>query len=298
MRRFPGEFVAPSYRPAGGSLRKDVGLPLFHIIILAVVQGITEFLPISSSGHLVMTWELFDRSGWQVPENTQSERLILDVAVHVGTLLAVCLYFWRDIAQIVLGLARLLTGQMNPGARLAIHVILGSIPIVVVGFLFKDTITETLRDVRIVAWATIGFAVLLWFADRFGLTVRRVEHLGAAGAVFIGLAQVLAFIPGTSRAGITMTAARILGFERPEAARFSLLLAIPAILSAGALAGLDLYESGDLRLGLDAVVAAAISFAVAFLAITLMVSWLRRAGFLPFVIYRLLVGAALLIWIA
>jgi undecaprenyl-diphosphatase len=273
-------------------------LPLLHIIILAVVQGITEFLPISSSGHLVMTWELFDRSGWQVPENTQGERQILDVAVHVGTLLAVCLYFWRDIAQIVLGLARLLAGQMNPGARLAFHVILGSIPIVVVGYLFKDTITETLRDVRIVAWATIGFAVLLWFADRFGLTVRRVEHLGAAGALFIGMAQVLAFIPGTSRAGITMTAARILGFERPEAARFSLLLAIPAILGAGTLAGLDLYQSGDLRLGLDAVIAAAISFAVAFLAITLMVSWLRRAGFLPFVIYRLVVGAALLIWIA
>jgi undecaprenyl-diphosphatase len=273
-------------------------LPLLHVVILAVVQGITEFLPISSSGHLVMTWELFDRFGWQVPENTQSERLILDVAVHVGTLFAVCLYFWRDIAQIALGLARLLMGQMTPGARLAFHVVLGSIPLIVVGYLFKDAITETLRDVRIVAWATIGFAVLLLIADRSGLTVRRVEHLGAAGALFIGLAQVLALVPGTSRAGITMTAARFLGFERPEAARFSLLLAIPAILGAGALTGLDLYESGDLRLGLDAFVAAVTSFVVAFLALVLMLRWLRTAGFLPFVVYRLFLGAALLFWIA
>ena len=273
-------------------------MPLLHVVILAVVQGITEFLPISSSGHLVMTWELFDRFGWQVDENTQSERLVLDVAVHVGTLFAVCLYFWRDIAQIALGLTRLLAGQMGPGARLAFHVVLGSIPLVVVGYFFRDTITETLRDIKIVAWATIGFAVLLWIGDRLGLTVRRVEHLGAAGAVFIGLAQVLAFIPGTSRSGITMTAARFLGFERAEAARFSLLLSIPAILGAGTLTGLDLYESGDMRLGIDAIAAAIISFGVALMAIALMIRWLQRAGFLPFVLYRLILGAALLIWIA
>ena len=273
-------------------------MPLLHVVILAVVQGITEFLPISSSGHLVVTWELFDRFGWQVPENTQSERLILDVAVHVGTLLAVCLYFWRDIAEIAFSLTRLLAGQMSPGARLAFHLILGSIPLVVVGYFFRDAITESLRDVRIVAWATIGFAVLLLISDRIGLTVRRVEHLGTAGAVFIGLAQVLAFIPGTSRSGITMTAARFLGFERPEAARFSLLLSIPAILGAGTLTGLDLYESGDMRLGFDALAATAIAFVVAFLSIALMLRWLRRAGFLPFVLYRLFLGAALLIWIA
>ena len=283
--------------PGGVTATEDVALPLLHVVILAVVQGITEFLPISSSGHLVITWELFDRLGWQVPENTQSERLVLDVAVHVGTLFAVCLYFWRDIAQIAFGLTRLLMGQMSPGARLAFHVILGSIPLVVVGYFFRDAITESLRDVRIVAWATIGFAMLLLIADRFGLTLRRVEHLGAAGAVFIGLAQVLAFIPGTSRSGITMTAARFLGFERPEAARFSLLLAIPAILGAGTLAGLDLARSGNAQLGFDALVAAAVAFVVAFLAIALMIRWLRHAGFTPFVLYRLCLGAALLIWV-
>jgi undecaprenyl-diphosphatase len=273
-------------------------LPLLHVFILAVVQGITEFLPISSSGHLNVVWELFDWAGWAVPENTSGDRLIVNIAVHVGTLLAVCLYFWRDLAQISAGLAKFFVGQMNPDARLAFHIVLGSLPIVIVGYFFKEQITGFQENIQVIAWATIGFAVLMFVADRIGLTLRRIEHLGAAGAVFIGLAQVLAFIPGTSRSGITMTAARFLGFERPEAARFSLLLSIPAILGAGTLVGLDLYESGDLRVGIDAIVAAALSFVMAFLAIAMMIRWLRRAGFTPFVFYRLFLGAALLIWIA
>jgi undecaprenyl-diphosphatase len=272
-------------------------LPLLHVFILAVVQGITEFLPISSSGHLVLVWEYFDRAGWPVPEQTQSDRLVLDVAVHAGTLLAVCLYFWRDLAQIIAGLARLFAGQTNPGARLAFHVVLASIPLIVVGYLFRDPIVTILRDVRIVAWATIGFGVLLMIADRTGLTVRRVEHLGAAGALFIGLAQVLAFIPGASRSGVTMTAARFLGFERTEAVRFSFLISIPAILGAGTLTGLDLYRGADAQLGFDALAAAIAAFVVAFMAIALLIRWLRRAGFMPFVWYRLCLGAALLIWV-
>ena len=284
--------------PGGVTATKDVALPLLHVVILAVVQGITEFLPISSSGHLNVVWELFDWAGWAVPENTSSDRLIVNIAVHVGTLLAVCLYFWRDLAQIAAGLAKLLVGQMSPEARLAFYIILGSLPIIIVGYFFKEQITGLQENIQVIAWATIGFAVLLSIADRLGLTVRRVEHLGATGAVFIGLAQVLAFVPGTSRSGITMTAARFLGFERAEAARFSLLLSIPAILGAGTLTGFDLYESGDMRLGFDAIAAAAISFGVAFMAIALMIRWLRRAGFLPFVCYRLILGAALLIWIA
>ena len=276
-------------------------MPLFHIFILAVVQGLTEFLPVSSSGHLVLAWEYFDRAGWQVPEQTQSDRLILDVAVHVGTLFAVCAYFWRDIAQIVVGLTKILVGQTRPGARLAFHVVLATIPLVAAGYvfyLFKDSVAANLRDVQVIAWATIGFGVLLLVADRIGLTVRRVEHLGAGGALFIGVMQVLALIPGTSRSGITMTAARFLGFERAEAVRFSLLLSIPAILGAGTLTGLDLYRRTDAQLNFDALAAAAIAFVMAFLSIALMIRWLRHAGFLPFVIYRLFLGAALLIWVA
>ena len=273
-------------------------MPLLHVFILAVVQGLTEFLPVSSSGHLNVVWALFDWVGWAVPENTSSDRQIVNIAVHMGTLLAVCLYFWRDLAQIAGGLSKLFVGQMNPAARLAFYILLGSLPIVIVGYFFKDQITGLQDNIRVIAWATIGFGVLLLIADRTGLTVRRVEHLGAAGAVFIGLMQVLAFIPGTSRSGITMTAARFLGFERAEAARFSLLLSIPAILGAGTLAGFDLYRSADAQLSFDALVAAAVAFVMAFLSIALMIRWLRRAGFMPFVLYRLFLGAALLIWIS
>ena len=274
-------------------------MPLLHIFILALLQGITEFLPVSSSGHLVLTWEYFDASGWNVTQQSEAERLIIDIAVHVGTLAAVCLYFWRDLWTMVLGLSRLLIGQWTPGARLAFLVILATLPVVGAGFFFKDTITEMLHgNVRLVAWTTMGFGVLLYAADRLAMTVRRVEHLTIFQALVIGASQVLALIPGTSRSGITMTAARFFGYERPEAARFSLLLSIPTILGAGTLAGLDLQATGNAALQFEALVAAVISFFAALLAIVLMLRWLRRAGFTPFVIYRLGLGVAILIWAA
>ena len=273
-------------------------MPLLHILILAVVRGITEFLPISSSGHLDLAWKAFGLAHWQVAEPSQSDRLIVSVAVYVGTLGAVCLYFWRDLWHMVVGLIRLLTGQATPGARLALNVVIGTVPFAVVGYLLTKQITEHLYgNMQIVAWSSIGFGVLLFAADRLGMTVRRVEHLTWIQALIVGLAQVLAFIPGTSRSGITMTAARFMGYERPEAARFSLLLSIPAILGCGALEGLDLMKVGDVQLHAAAFVAAAIAFVMAIIAIALMLRWLRRAGFTPFVIYRIAFGAAILIWL-
>ena len=272
-------------------------MSLLHVVILAVVQGITEFLPISSSGHLVLAWEVFDAAEMAGIEQAESERLTLDIAVHVGTLAAVCLYAWREIAQMAGGVTRLAVGQWTPGARLAGLVVAGSLPLILVGGLFKDEITAILRDPAIVAWATIGFGIVLYIADRSAMTFRRIDHMTLSASLVIGCAQVLALIPGTSRSGITMTAARALGFERVEAARFSLLLAIPAILGAGSLAGHDLYESGNVALGYEALVGAVLSFAVALLAIVLMIGWLRRASFTPFVVYRLLLGGLLLWWI-
>lgn len=269
-------------------------MPLLHIAILALVQGITEFLPISSSGHLVLAWEAFDALDWTVPQQKESERLILDVAVHVGTLLAVMAYFWRDLAGMAVGAARLAAGKRDPGGRLALYVILATVPVVVVGFLLKDVVTLYLRDPAVIAGTTIGFGLLLYLGDKSGLTIRRLEHMGPGAALAIGLAQVLALVPGTSRAGITMTAARFLGYERRESARFSLLLAIPAILGAGTLAGFDLYQAGNLRLGLDAAVAAGLAFVAALVAIAAMMGWLRKATFTPFVVYRILLGAGLL----
>ncbi|HMA13761.1 MAG: undecaprenyl-diphosphate phosphatase [Bacteroidota bacterium] len=272
-------------------------MPLLHIVILAIVQGITEFLPISSSGHLILTWQAFDVLGIAGIEQSEADRLVLDIAAHVGTLGAVCLYAWREVGQMAGGVARLAIGRWNPGARLAALLVVGTLPLIVFGWLFMDAITEYLRDPAVIAWATIIFGIVLYIADRSTLTLRRIEHMTFAAAAVIGLSQILALIPGTSRSGITMTAGRFLGFERVEAARFSLLLSIPAILGAGTLAGCELYQSGNATLGYTAVVAAGLSFATALLAIVLMMSWLKRASFTPFVVYRLVLGAALLWWV-
>lgn len=269
-------------------------MPLLLLAILAVVQGITEFLPISSSGHLVLVWEVFDQTQAAGVRAAETERLDLDVAVHVGTLAAVCLYFWRDIWRMAVGLLRLLAGRRDPGAHLAGLVLLASLPIIPAGYFGKDLVLIYFRDIAVIGWTTLGFGILLGLSDRFGMLINRIEHMGWLQAVIVGLAQVLALVPGTSRSGITMTAARFLGFERSEAARFSLLLAIPAIAGAGSLAGLDLYQSGDLSLGRDAAIAAGLAFVAALIAIAAMMAWLRRASFTPFVVYRILLGILLL----
>ncbi len=259
-----------------------------HLILLAVVQGITEFLPISSSGHLILVPALTGEA---------DQGLVIDVAVHVGTLLAVCLYLWRDLARMTLGTLRGLRGRRDPGFRLALQIVLATIPVVAAGYAIQRYFGGMTRAAEVVAWATLGFGILLWITDRTGMTIRRIEHMGYGEALFIGVAQVLALIPGTSRSGITMTAARMLGYERAEAARFSMLLSIPTILAAGTLTGLDLYEAGDARLTLDAVIAGGLAFLAALIAIVAMMGWLRRASFLPFVLYRIALGGGLLIWL-
>jgi undecaprenyl-diphosphatase len=259
-----------------------------HLAVLAVIQGLTEFLPISSSGHLVLVPHVL---GWP------DQGLVIDVAVHVGTFGAVLVFFWRDIGRMILGLLQALQGRGGPGLRLFLQLVLGSLPLIAAGYMISRYLGDTLRSVEVIGWATVGFGVLLGIADKIGMTIRRMEHMGYGSVLIIGFAQVLAFIPGASRSGVTMMAARAIGFERPDAARFSLLLSIPAILGAGTLQGMKVYEAGDLSLGLDAAIAAGIAFATALVSISLMMAWLRRAGFMPFVIYRLLLGGALLVWV-
>ncbi|SDG55174.1 undecaprenyl-diphosphate phosphatase [Roseospirillum parvum] len=263
-------------------------MSLLQIVVLAVVQGITEFLPISSSGHLILVPVAFD---WP------DQGVLLDVAVHVGTLVAVMIYFWRDVGAMLAGLGRLLRGKFDPGARLAAMVVLGTLPVVGAGLALKDMIGDDLRSLTVIGWTTLGFGIALWLADRAGMTVRRVDHLTWRDALLIGLAQCLALVPGTSRAGITMTAARVLGYERADSARFSMLLSIPTILAAGTLAGLEVQASGDLQLSHDMILAGALSCLVALAAIALMMAWLKHAGFTPFVLYRIALGS-LLLWIA
>ncbi len=260
-------------------------MTLVHLIVIAVVQGITEFLPISSSGHLALAPKL---ACWP------DQGLLIDVAVHVGTLGAVITYLWRDVWMMLVGLTRLTAGCRDPGVKLMVLLSLATVPVIVAGLLIHLYAGAALRDVVVIGWATVGFGVVLYACDRFGPMVRRIEHLNAVSALLIGLAQVAALIPGASRAGVTMSAARIMGYERQDAARFSMLLSIPTIIAAGALAGVDLAASGDARLQADAVMAAGLAFVTAYIAIALMMRWLRRASFTPFVVYRIVVGVGVL----
>lgn len=260
-------------------------MPVLHIVVLALVQGITEFLPVSSQGHLLLALKIMEGP---------DQGLVMIVAVHVGSLGAVMVYFWRDLWLMLAGLGRLTLGQDDAHARLAGYLVVASVPVGVAGFAFKYYLPGGLDSIVVIAWATLGFGVVLYVADRLGMTVRRIEHMGVGDAVIIGLAQVLALVPGTSRSGITISAGRLLGLERSDAARFSMLLSIPAILGAGGLEGLGLYRSGDVALTNDALFAAGLAFVAALLAIFLMMAWLRRSTFTPFVIYRLGLGGVLL----
>lgn len=268
-------------------------MPIFHIIVLAAVQGITEFLPVSSSGHLILVPNI---AGWH------DQGRAIDVAVHIGTLLAVMLYFWRDIGAMTAAFFRafrLLAQRraLDKEFWLLVNLIVATIPAVIAGVIIDKYFAAALRSIEIVAWTIIGFAIVLYVADNLFMTIRKIEHITLWGALFIGLCQAVALIPGTSRSGITMTAARVLGIERPEAARFSFLMAIPAILGAGAFEGYRLYEAGDYAMASDAALTGFFAFLFGLAAIAFMMAWLRRASFTPFVVYRLLLGGALLVYI-
>ncbi len=259
-----------------------------QLAVLALVQGITEFLPISSSAHLILV-PMF--TGWP------DQGPIIDVAVHVGTLGAVIVYFRRDVWQMISGLGSLGRNDRDPGLRLAFHVVVATIPVVIAGAALASFDLSILRSPVLIGWTMAGFGVLLYVADRANMTIRKIEHMTLAHALFIGVAQTLALIPGTSRAGITMTAARVLGYERTESARFSMLLSIPTIIAAGGLMGYKLHGAGDLALTTQAAAAAILAFAAALGTVWLMMAWLERSSFTPFVIYRVALGGYLL-WLA
>lgn len=262
-------------------------MTLIQLAVIALIQGITEFLPISSSGHLILIPSF---TGWE------DQGLVIDVAVHVGTLGAVMTYLWRDIWKMIAGVLKPGNIRRNPGLRLIAQLIVATIPLVIVGAFVYKYLGDTLRSAAVVGWATLGFGVLLYLADRYTVTINRIEHMTWGRAFTIGIAQIFALIPGASRAGTTITMARWLGFERTEAARFSMLLSIPAILAAGSAATLDLIGSDAQHVLTDAIVAGAMAFVAAFVAVILMMGWLRRASFTPFVIYRLFLGVGILVW--
>lgn len=266
-------------------------MPLLHIMILALVQGITEFLPVSSSGHLIIAHTLMDGGAQQSWDN----HVLLDIAVHVGTLLSVMVYFWRDILKMLCGLLSACKGQMDhDGAKLTLYIIVGSIPVIIAGLGMHMLEPSWLLATEIVAWTTLAFGIILWIADKKAPTARDLEDMTLKDAIIIGLAQTLALIPGTSRSGITMTAGRFLGFSRSECAHYALLLGIIAISGAGTIAGISALETDNLAFGTDILLAIALSFVSGLIAIALMMKWLARSSFTPFAIYRVILGIGLL----
>ncbi|MBL4731650.1 MAG: undecaprenyl-diphosphate phosphatase [Rhizobiaceae bacterium] len=255
-----------------------------QIIVLAIVQGITEFLPISSSGHLILIPAFTD---WP------DQGIVTDVMVHLGSLLAVIVYFWRDVLNLIGGGLDLLRFKMTDHGKMALFILVATIPAVIFGLYLKSSgMSAQLRSVEIIAWNAIIFGVVLYVADRVGKRVKVMEDMTIAPALIIGLSQALALIPGTSRSGITMSAARFLGFERAEAARFSFLLGIPAIAGAGILTLAEFVETGQ-SVPTDALWAAFLTFFSAIAAIAFLMAMVKRMSFLIFVLYRLALGLVL-----
>lgn len=263
---------------------------IIQIIVLAVLQGLTEFLPISSSAHLILVPQLVD---WP------DQGLAFDVAVHVGTLSAVVFYFRRELTVMTRDwLASLHQRRLVGESRLAWAVLFGTIPVGLAGLLFHDLIGELGRSVELIAVTTVGFGILLWAADAWGRRARDEHHLRWSDVLVIGLAQALALIPGTSRSGITITAGLLLGLTRQAAARFSFLLAIPVIVLAGGLETVELVRTPGPVQWTALWLGASISAVTAYACIAVFLRLLERIGMLPFVLYRLGLGVLLFWWAA
>jgi undecaprenyl-diphosphatase len=259
-------------------------------VVLGFVQGLTEFLPISSSAHLRLIGELF---GWDDPGAA------FTAITQIGTEAAVLVYFRRDIARIVVAWLRSLTrrGKPDPDARMGWLIIVGSIPIVILGLLFQDQIETTLRDLRIVAIALVAFSLILYWADRVGAKNRQLTDLTIGHGIAFGLAQAAALIPGVSRSGGTITMGLFLGYTREAAARYSFLLAIPAVLGSGffqAYEALTGDVAGETVAWGPTILATVIAFAVGLTVIAWLLRYLNRGSFTPFVVYRVVVGLLVL----
>lgn len=264
-------------------------MALFTLILVAIVQGITEFLPVSSSGHLILLPNL---------TGLEDQGQAIDVAVHVGTLGAVILYFWKDVKVAALGTVRLVQGKVDTqGAFLALCLAIATVPVIIAGLALKLTgLDDMLRSVTVVGWATLIFGLVLYWADQTGGDEKTAERWSLKDAAIMGLWQAVALIPGTSRSGITITGARQLGYSREDAARLAMLMSIPTIIASGLLLGAEVIGDADWALLRDAILGAAFAFVAALVALVLMMRLLKSVSFTPYVIYRIALGLLLLWW--
>jgi undecaprenyl-diphosphatase len=262
----------------------------FEAVVLGVVQGLTEFLPISSSAHLRIVGEAF---GWDDPGAA------FTAITQIGTEVAVLLYFRRDIGRIIVAWLGSLAGRRkgDPDARMGWLIIVGSIPIIVLGLLFQDRIETTLRDLRIVAIALVAFSLILYWADRVGAKQRELKDLTIGHGIGFGLAQAMALIPGVSRSGGTITAGLFLGYSRAAAARYSFLLAVPAVLGSGFFQAYEALTGDVAGAGVawgPTILATVIAFGVGLTVIAWLLRYLDRGSFTPFVVYRVVLGLLVL----
>jgi undecaprenyl-diphosphatase len=262
-------------------------MPITHLAVIAIVQGITEFLPISSSGHLVLVPVLM---GWS------DHGLAIDIAAHSGSLCAVLLYFRTDIAALGRGLLSLGQGKGGRDSRFFGYLLLASCPTILVGAGLVAIEPNFFRNVETIAWATLIGAAVLYVTDQLASKRGSLLQMKMSHASVIGVFQILALIPGASRAGVTITAGRLCGYSRTEAARFSMLTAIPVLIAACSYNFLVLLQNGQSGLIAPALATAGLAFLSSLGAIALMMRWIRQASFTPLIIYRLILGFSLLAW--
>jgi len=265
-------------------------MPLLTLVLAALIQGITEFLPVSSSGHLIL-----------LPAITgmEDQGQVIDVAVHVGTLFAVILYFWADARLALVGLTRVIRGKIDTkGAFLALCLIVATIPVIIVGLILKLTgLDMMLRSTAVIGWTMIIFGIILYWADQTGNAERTADKWTHKHAINMRLWQAISLIPGSSRSGITITAARQLGYTREDSAKLAMLMSIPTIIAAGALAGVEVAATANGQVAKDGAIAAVLAFFAALLALSLMMRLLKSVSFTPYVIYRVILGVIIL-WFA
>ena len=262
-------------------------MPIFQLILIALIQGITEFLPVSSSAHLILLPKL---------TGLQDQGLAIDVAVHIGTLIAVLFYLRTDISVLLQGLTQALGFKRKTTAfSLLAYLIIATIPVVLFGFLIKlVSLDESLRSVEIIAWAMLIFGLVLYRTDQKSVNTKDTNSWSHRSALIMGLWQALALIPGASRSGTVISGARLLGFSRQASAKLAMLMAIPTIIASGALLSVDVIKSGNLSLVKDFVLAATLSFFAALLSIRFMMYFLTKYSFTPYVVYRVLLSLILL----
>lgn len=262
-------------------------MSLYHLILVALIQGITEFLPVSSSAHLVLLPNL---------TGLDDQGLAIDVAVHVGSLGAVILYFRQDVAKALRGIPGLIRWQIDSQETwLALCLVTATIPVVVAGLALKLTgLDAAMRSTAVIGWAMIVFGLLLYWTDQNGPHTKTADRWSLKDAAIMGLWQAVALIPGTSRSGITISAGRYLGYTRQDAARLAMLMSIPTILASGTLLAAEAVAQADAALLRDGAIAAVFAFFAALASLAVMMRLLRTVSFTPYVIYRVALGVILL----